>query len=235
MRGLIGQMRRTIEIKEMIKENDRICVGISAGKDSMVLLTALNIYKRFSKIPFELEAMTIDLGFEDFDLTPVKTYIEGLGIPYTIVKTDIKEVVFDIRKEKNPCSLCANMRRGVLTSSMNERNLNRLALGHHADDALETLFMNMLYSGKMNTMEYVSYLSRTDINMIRPLLDTSEAQILQFIKKYNVPFLKSPCPADQNTKREDIGNMLEDLYKTIPNSRKNILSAMRNEKSFNLF
>lgn len=235
MRSLIGRMRRTIDEKNMIEAGDKVCVGISAGKDSMALLTALKIYQRFSKIPYELEAITIDLGFEGFDLTPVKEYIEKLDVPYTIVETDIREVVFDIRKEKNPCSLCANMRRGVLTSTMNERGLNRLALGHHADDALETLFMNMLYSGKLNTMEYVSYLSRTDINMIRPLMDVSEEQVIAFIKKHNIPFLKSPCPADDNTKREEMGDMLKSIYKSIPNSRKNLLTAMRNEKSCNLF
>jgi len=235
MSNLLGIMRRTIQTYNLIEEGDRVAVGLSGGKDSMALLQALARFQKFSPFYFHLEAITIDMGFNNFDLTGAKDFCASLQIPYTIVPTEISKIVFDIRDEKNPCALCANMRRGALAETMNHLNLNRLALGHHADDALTTLFLNMLYAGKLNTLEYCSFLSRSNIHVIRPLLDASEVQIIGAINKENIPIFKSPCPMDKHTKREDVGLFLKDLYKEIPHSRKNILTAMRNEKQCNLF
>jgi tRNA(Ile)-lysidine synthase TilS/MesJ len=157
-----------------------------------------------------------------------------LDVPYEIAKTDIAKVVFEIREEKNPCALCANMRRGVLSDVMKARGLNKLALGHHQDDALSTLFLNMLYAGKLNTLEYISYLSRADIHVIRPFLDAPESEVIRTIQSEKIPVLKSPCPMDRRTKRESINQMLENLEKEVPHSRKSLVTAMRNEAQCNL-
>ncbi|HAS73390.1 MAG TPA: tRNA 2-thiocytidine(32) synthetase TtcA, partial [Clostridiales bacterium UBA8960] len=228
-------LRKTVKEHRLINPGDRIAVGLSGGKDSMALLHALKHYQSFSPDPFELEAITIDLGFENFDLDKAKAFCHELGVPYTITKTEIAKIVFDYREEKNPCSLCANMRRGALANTMNEQGLNVLALGHHADDALSTLFMNTLYAGKLNTLEYYSFLSRSSIHLIRPLLDASEASIKGYVKSNSIPILKSPCPMDQKTKREEINHLLKSIYKEIPDSRKNMLTAMRNSDQCNLF
>jgi len=235
MNNILGRLRKTIQDQNMIQPNDRVAVGLSGGKDSMALLSLLNQFKRFSPTPFHLEAMTIDLGFDNFNLKGAHQFCDTIDIPYSVIKTDIAKIVFDIREEKNPCALCANMRRGALANAMQERKLNVLALGHHADDALSTLFLNMLYAGKLNTMEYKSLLSRSAITVIRPLLDTAEVDIKHFIKMQSIPVLKSPCPMDRHTKREDVSLMLKEVYKTIPNSRKNMLTAMRNAPQCNLF
>lgn len=235
MNNLLGSMRKTLQTESMIGVDDRIAVGLSGGKDSMALLHALSRFQKFSPIPFSLEAITIDMGFNNFNLSQAEKFCADLGVPYTITKTDIAKIVFDLREEKNPCALCANMRRGALANTMNERGLNVLALGHHADDALATLFLNMLYAGKMNTLEYSSHLSRADVTVIRPFLDTAESTIKGYINQNDIPILKSPCPMDRNTKREDINQFLKHLYKDIPNSRKNLLTAMRNNEQCNLF
>lgn len=235
MNNILGCLRKTIQDHKMIQPGDRIAVGLSGGKDSMALLHELSRYQNFSPIPFDLEAVTIDLGFNNFNLDAAKGFCNALGVPYTIEKTDIAKIVFEIRNEKNPCALCANMRRGALSKVMKERNLNVLALGHHADDALSTLFLNMLYAGKLNSLEYRSFLSRTGITVIRPFLDTSESDIIGFVKKQDIPVLKSPCPMDHHTKREDMAHLLKTIYKDNPHSRKNLLTAMRNEAQCNLF
>ncbi len=235
MNNILGRLRKTIQDQKMIMPGDRIAVGLSGGKDSMALLYLLHRFQKFYPTPFHLEAMTIDLGFDNFNLNEARLFCEAIDIPYSIIKTDIAKIVFEIREEKNPCALCANMRRGALAKAMQEKNLNVLALGHHADDALSTLLLNMLYAGKLNTMEYKSYLSRSEITVIRPFLDTAEADIKHFIKVQEIPVLKSPCPMDRHTKREDVSLMLQDLYKSIPNSRKNMLTAMRNAPQCNLF
>jgi len=235
MSKVLGSIRRTIQERDMLQPGDRVAVGLSGGKDSMVLLYTLSRFQKFSPTPFHLEAISIDMGFNNFDLEAAVEFCKSLEVPYNIIKTDIAKIVFDIRDEKNPCALCANMRRGALAKSMQELGLNVLALGHHADDALSTLFLNMLYSGKLNTLEYKSFLTRSEVTVIRPLLDTSEHDIKGLIKEKQIPVLKSPCPMDRHTKREEVNLLLKDLYKEVPNSRKNMLTAMRNEDQCNLF
>lgn len=235
MGSILGQLRKTTQAHDLIKSGDRIAVGLSGGKDSMALLHLLSRYRQFSPTPFELHAITIDLGFDNFDLDQAKTFCESLGVSYTIVQTQIAQIVFESRKEKNPCALCAKMRRGALVDTMHTLGLNVLALGHHADDALSTLFMNMIYTGKLNTLEYSSFMSRGEVMLIRPLLDVSESNIRGYIRSSEIPVLKSPCPMDRKTKREEINLLLKDLYKLSPDSRKNMLTAMRNGEQCNLF
>ncbi|MCA0384713.1 MAG: tRNA 2-thiocytidine biosynthesis TtcA family protein [Firmicutes bacterium] len=235
MSNILGSLRKTIQEKQLISDGDRVAVGLSGGKDSMALLSALKRFQSFSPIPFTLTAVTIDMGFENFDLEAAKAFCHSLEVPYHIIPTDIAKIVFELRDEKNPCALCANMRRGALASAMKSLDLNVLALGHHADDALSTLFLNMLYSGKLNTLEYHSFLSRSEIHVIRPFLDTSEANIIHYVKSNHIPVLKSPCPMDRKTKRETMNHLLSTLYKEIPHSRVNLLTAMRNKDQCNLF
>lgn len=235
MKKLLGNMRRTIQEYDMISDGDGVAVGLSGGKDSMALLYLLKKFQNFSPFKFDLEAITVDMGFNNFDLEAAKIFCGELDVPYTIVKTDIAKIVFEIREEKNPCALCANMRRGVLSNTMIEKKLNVLALGHHQDDALATMFLNMLYSGKMNTLEYKSHLSRADIHVIRPFMNTTELDIKGLIKSHGIPVLKSPCPMDRRTKRESIGQLVKDIEKAVPHSRKSMVTAMRNEEQCNLF
>lgn len=235
MNNLLGSMRKTIQEYGLIAPGDRIAVGLSGGKDSMALVYMLKKFQRFSPVPFHLEAITIDLGFDNFDLKQAKLFCETLDVPYTIVKTEIAKIVFDLRKEKNPCALCANMRRGALADAMKERQLNKLALGHHEDDAVATLMLNLLYAGKLNSLEYMSHLTRSDIYVIRPFLNSSEQAIKTALKCHGIPVLKSPCPVDKKTKREDMEQLVKSLTKDNPFAKKNILAAMRNEAHCNLF
>ncbi len=170
MKKVLGLMRRCIQDFDMIQNGDKIGVGLSGGKDSMLLLYALKTYQGFSPEKFELEAFTVDLGFEGFDYNGIRDYCNSLDIPFNLKKTNIKDVVFDIRGEKNPCSLCANMRRGAINNAIKEKGFNKLALAHHSDDAIETLFLAMFYEGRIKTLPPKSFLTRKEIYVIRPFL-----------------------------------------------------------------
>ena len=196
-----GTVRRAVDDYRMIQEGDRVAVGVSGGKDSMVLLLALNCLRQYYPEPFELEAVTIELGFEGMDFTPVRELCGKLDIPYTCVKTDIKEIVFDVRKEDNPCSLCAKMRRGALNNVLRERNLNKLALGHHFDDAVETYMMSLLFEGRISCFQPVTFLDRSGVTQIRPLIYAGEQKITNLARELNVPIVENPCPEDKGSKR----------------------------------
>lgn len=235
MKKIVGRMRRCIQDFHMIEDGDKIGVGLSGGKDSMLLLHALKIYQNFSPEKFQLEAFTVDLGFEGFNTKIIEGYCNSLDIPFNLRKTNIKDVVFDIRKEKNPCSLCANMRRGAIHNAMKEKGFNKLALGHHSDDAIETLFLSMFYEGRIKTLPPKSYLTRKEIYVIRPFLYLPEKDIENAIAKFEIPIAKNPCTQDKKTKREEIRILLEDIYKKIPGARKKILTAIKNEEEVNLW
>lgn len=235
MSSILGALRKTIEEYELIRPGDRIAVGLSGGKDSTALLWALKKFQSFSPIPYELEAITISKGFTGMDLSPMTQFCDELKVPYHIEETDIAKIVFEIRQEKNPCSLCAKLRRGALTSVMNRKGLNVLALGHHADDAVETLMMNMLYTGKISTFEIKSHLTRSDVTVIRPLIGSSEKEVIGLVRQLALPVIPSPCPANENTKREEIRELLKGIYRSIPHSRANLLTAMKNEAQLNLW
>ncbi len=235
MKSLLGNLRRTIQENDMIKDGDKVAVGLSGGKDSMVLLYALKKFQRFSPIKYELAAATINLGFDNFDLTKTKEFCELLEVPLFIEETNIAKIVFEAREEKNPCALCANMRRGALMTLLNKEGYNVLALGHHSDDAIETMFMNMFYTGKLSTLDYKAFLSRSEVSVIRPFMNVKEADIIGTVNKEGIPVTKSPCPMDKNTTREKIKTLLKGIYSDIPGSRQSIVKSMKNEEQFKLW
>ena len=200
---ILSTTRRAVEQYDMIEDGDRIAVGVSAGKDSLTLLCAMAELRRFLPCSFELCAVTIDMGFrEGFDLSGVRALCEQLDVPYHVIPTEIAAIIFDVRKESNPCALCARMRRGALHDAAKALGCNKIALGHHYDDVVETFMLNLFFEGRIGCFRPVTYLSRKDITMIRPLVYTAEKEIKSFARRAALPVCESPCPADKNTERE---------------------------------
>ena len=220
-------MRKAIEEYKMIEENDKIAVCLSGGKDSITMLHAFKSLQRFYPKKFELIAISIDPGFEFFDIDFLKNIWNNLDIPIFIEKSNAKQIVFDIRNEKNPCSLCANLRRGVINSIAIEKGCNKIALGHNQDDVLETFLLNLLYTGNIGTFAPVSYMDRSKITLIRPLVFTPEKEIRRFVRKNNIEVMKKVCPMDGTSKREDMKNLIINLSKDIPMLRANLFGAIR--------
>lgn len=232
MQKVLSTMRKAIEKYSLIQDGDKIAVGVSGGKDSLVLLKALNDFKKFGLFSFEIVAVTIDIysGKENYE--GLKKFCDELGVELHIEQTDIQDVVFNIRKEKNPCSLCAKMRRGALNSVCNKLGCNKLALAHHLQDVVTTFFLSLFYEGRLSTMLPKSYMSNANITLIRPLYLTEESKIINASK--TMPILKSKCPADQDSKRKDIKELVARLQKEIPDSKKRIEHAILCDESYNL-
>ena len=224
---LLSYARRAVDDYEMINEGDKIAVGVSAGKDSLALLVALAQMRRFYPKKFTLIAITVDMGFEGMDLSPIKSFCEELDVEYHVVPTQISKIIFDIRKEKNPCSLCAKMRRGALHTAAKELGCNKVALGHHFDDVVETFMLNLFYEGRLGCFRPVTYLSRIDLHLIRPLIYMPEKDVRYFASKTELPVIKSPCPADKNTERERMKELLHDLERENKGLRYRIFGAMQ--------
>ncbi|MDO4982410.1 MAG: ATP-binding protein [Eubacteriales bacterium] len=222
-----GTVRRAVDDYNMIEEGDKIAVGVSGGKDSMLLLVAMNHLKSFYPKHFELEAITVELGFEGMDFTPVKEMCTRLDIPYTCLKTDIKEIVFDVRKEDNPCSLCAKMRRGAINDAINQRGIKKLALGHHFDDAVETYMMSLLFEGRISCFRPVTYLDRSGVTQIRPLIYAGEQKIANVAAALELPIVENPCPQDKGSKRYEIKKLLGDMCRDYPDMKSKIFGAMQ--------
>ena len=211
----------------MIQAGDKVAVGVSGGKDSMLLLAALNHLKSFYPRPFELEAITIELGFEGMDFSPVAELCRRLGVPYTRLKTDIKEIVFDVRKEDNPCSLCAKMRRGALNDAIKAQGISKLALGHHFDDAVETFMMSLLFEGRLSCFRPVTYMDRSGVTQIRPLVYAGEQKISRLAEELNLPIVENSCPQDKASKRHEIKTLLGTLSGSYPDMKSKIFGAMQ--------
>ena len=222
-----GTVRRAVDDYDMILDGDRVAVGVSGGKDSMLLLLALSHLRRFYPRHFELEAVTVELGFEGMDFTPVRDLCEELEVPYTCLKTDIKEVVFDVRKEDNPCSLCAKMRRGAINDLIRQRGVNKLALGHHFDDAVETFMMSLLFEGRLSCFRPVTYLDRSGVTQIRPLIYAGEQKIANLAAQLQVPVVENPCPQDKASKRYEIKQLLKGMSAEYPDMKSKIFGAMQ--------
>lgn len=224
---VLSYVRRAVDDYEMIKDGDRIAVGVSAGKDSLTLLLALAELRRFYPNRFELVAVTVDMGFEGADFTPIKQLCDELEVEYHVVPTQISKVIFDVRKEKNPCSLCAKMRRGALYGYAKEINCKTVALGHHFDDVVETFMLNLFYEGRIGCFQPVTYLSNTGVTLIRPMIYMPEKDVRYFASKNELPVIKSPCPADGNTEREEMKKLLHSLEKENKGLRYRIFGAIQ--------
>ena len=227
MQIILSYMRKAIEEYNMIEENDKIAICLSGGKDSITLLHAFKALQRFYPKKFELIAISINPGFEFFDTTLLQNLCDNLEIPLFIEKTHTKEIVFDIRKEKNPCSLCANLRRGAINSIAVREGCNKIALGHNQDDVLETFLLNLFYTGSIGTFSPVSHMDRTGITLIRPLVYTPEKETKRFVKKNNLTVMPKVCPMDGTSKREDMRLMIFSLQKNIPMIRANLFGAIQ--------
>ena len=232
MQKLLGYMRSAAQKYDMIEDGDKIAVGVSAGKDSLALLAALARLREFYPKKFEVVAITVDMRFdnEDSDFSGIRELCERLGVEYVIKPTRLAELIFDERKEKNPCSLCSKMRRGILDNTALEYGCNKLALGHHLDDVAETFMMNLLNGGNLDCFMPVTYHSNKGITVIRPMIFARESDCARVARKENLPVLKSKCPADSNTEREEIKKFLSSLEKKYGNVRYKILGAMQRKE-----
>ncbi len=219
------RVKRTIYHYKMIGENDKVAVGISGGKDSAALLYILRQFQRHAPFEFNLQAIYVDLGWPA-DLEAMHRLTEKLGIPLHVEETVIAKVVFERRKEKNPCALCANMRRGALHQTAKNLGCNKVALGHHLDDAIQTFFINLLYTGQMDTFKPITYLDRIDLHMIRPLIQLPEKTLASLVERERLPLFKNPCPISGTTKRKEMANLIEELTTRYPDLREKCRSAL---------
>ena len=231
MNRILSLVRRCVEDYDMIAPNDRVAVGVSGGKDSLMLLTALAKLREFYPIPFTVEAITLDMGHADgrpgMDFTPVAKYCEELGVPYTLIPSEIHHIIFDVRKEKNPCSMCAKMRRGALHNAMKEWGITKIALGHHYDDAVETLFMSLIFEGRLSCFQPVTWLDRMGISQIRPMLYCGEQMVRHTAQRLDLPVVENPCPANGNTKRQEIKELIYELNGRYPGLKSRAFGAMQ--------
>lgn len=222
-----GQVRRCVDDYNMIEAGDAIAVGISGGKDSLILLAAMEWLRRYYPKPFTLLGITIDAGFPGMDYTPVSDWCRELGVPYTVLKTDIREIVFDIRQEPNPCSLCSKLRKGALNNAALANGCNKVALGHHYDDVINTFFMSLIFEGRLSTFQPVTFLDRSGVTQIRPLLYAPEARIRGLAKTMELPVVTSTCPMDTDSKRREIQQLVTDLQKQYPEVKKKAFGAIQ--------
>lgn len=227
MKHIQSAVRRALTDFNMINDGDKIAVGVSGGKDSLTLLTALAEMRRYLPQKYEVIGITLEMGFDNCSTAEIADFCKKLNVEYYTKKTDIAEIIFDIRKEKNPCSLCAKMRRGGVNNFAKELGCNKVALGHHLDDVIETFFLSLFYEGRISCFDPVTYLDRTDITVIRPMLYVEEKDIRGYAKRANLPVMHNPCPADGYTKREDIKQLLKKLESENKNLRERVFHAVK--------
>ena len=230
---IIKYMIRAVKQYNLIEPNDVIAVGVSGGKDSLVLLDCLATIKNYKKVPFKLIAITINQGIPDENYKEMENFIKNLNIPYYNFKTDIFEIIFDVRKEKNPCSLCAKMRRGALCEKAKELGANKIALGHHANDLIETFLLSFIYEGRLSTFMPKTYMSKTEITCIRPMIYVPEKEIISISKDF--PIVKNPCPADKHSNREYVKDIVKSIEQKVKISETNMLNAITHPERYNLF
>lgn len=226
LKRMLSFVRRAVDDYEMIDEGDRVAVGVSGGKDSLTLLMTLCALKRFYPKSFEIVAITVDMGFPDMDYSKICELCQSEGVEYKIVKTDIAKIIFDVRRESNPCSLCAKMRRGALHAAACESGCNKVALGHHYDDAVETFMMNLFFEGRLGCFSPKSYLSNRKITLIRPMLYATERDVAYFARRRELPIVKNPCPEDKATERENMKQLLLTLERDNKGLKHRIFHAM---------
>lgn len=228
LQQLLSYTRKAVDEYTMIQEGDHIAVGISGGKDSLTLLYAMHGLKRFYPKPFQLSAVTVDLGYSGCDFSPVADLCRELGVPYEIVKTDIAHILFEERKESNPCSLCAKMRKGALNKAVKGMGCNKVAYAHHKDDIIETMLLSMLFEGRFYSFSPRSYLDRMELTVIRPMMFVEEADVVGFRNKYNLPVITSRCPIDGYTKRQYAKELAAQLNREHPGAKQRMFTAILN-------
>ena len=227
MQKLLSYTRRAVDHYHMIEAGDRIAVGVSGGKDSLALLTALSGLRRFYPNPYEVVAITLEMGYAEMDFSPVQSLCDTLGVPYIRVPTQIKQIVFDVRQEESPCSLCAKLRRGALHEAALAAGCKKVALGHHFDDVVETYMLSLMYEGRISCFKPVTYLDRKGVTLIRPLIYTPEHFIRSFARREALPIVENPCPADGNTKRQEVKDLLKALEQEHRGLRERIFGAIQ--------
>lgn len=228
LQQLLSLTRQAVDDYQMIEDGDKIAIGVSGGKDSLSLLYALKGLQRFYPKKFELMAITVDLGFQNFNLESIKKLCEELEIPYQTVHTEIGKIVFEERKENNPCSLCAKMRKGALNDAVKTQGFNKIAYAHHKDDVIETMLMSLLFEGRFHTFSPKTYLQRTELTLIRPMIYVWEADVIGFCHKYNLSVTKSPCPVDGHTNRQYIKELVKNLNREHPGCKERMFTAIVN-------
>lgn len=228
LQKLMSLTRKAVDEYHMIQPGDKIAVGISGGKDSLTLLYALNGLRRFYPNPFSIEAITVSLGYENFNLEPIKALCHELEVPYTVIDTEIGKIIFEERREGNPCSLCAKMRKGTFNEKARELRCNKIAYAHHKDDLIETLLMSLVLEGRIHTFSPVTYLNRMELTLIRPLMFVDEADVKGFMNKYQLPTVKNPCPADGHTQREYAKQLVAKLNHEHPGAKERMFTAILN-------
>ena len=226
MKRLLSFVRRAVDDYQMIEEGDKIAIGISGGKDSLTLLEVMAEMRRFYPKKYEIVAITVDMGFEGSDFSEIAEFCRRINVEYKVVKTEIAKIIFDVRRESNPCSLCAKMRRGSLHAAAQEAGCNKVALGHHYDDAIETFMMNLLFEGRLGCFSPVTYLSNRKITLIRPMIYAQEKDVQYFTRRRTLPIITSPCPEDHATERENMKNMLTELERKSKGTKHRIFTAM---------
>ena len=224
---LYSYTRKALEDYHLIEDGDKVVVGISGGKDSLTLLYALSGLRNFYPKHFELMAFTVDLGYENFELSPIQKLCDDLEVPYHVIHTEIGKIIFEERKESSPCSLCAKMRKGALHTVAKEMGCNKVAYAHHMDDVIETAFLSMIFEGRFYSFPPRTYLDDTDITIIRPMVYVSEAEVKGFQNKYNLPVVKNPCPVDGNTKRDYVKNLIRQMNLDHPGVKKRLFHAIQ--------
>ena len=227
MQRMMGLMRRCIDDYRMIEPNNKIAVGVSGGKDSLTLLTLLAALREYYPQPYDLTAITIDMGLPGMDFSPVEDYCAKLGVPFQRIPTEIGPIIFDYRKEKNPCSMCAKMRRGALNQALLAQGFHKIALGHHYDDAVETFLMSLLFEGRLSCFQPVTYLDRTGVTQIRPMLYLTEGMVRSFAGEHALPVVHNVCPSDKHTKRQEIKDLIVTLSATYPDLKNRVFGAMQ--------
>ena len=226
LQRLLSLTRQAVDDYALIDSGDKIAVGISGGKDSLTLLYALHGLKRFYPNEFELSAITVDLGFENFDLSPVRSLCSELSVPFTVVPTDIGKILFETRKESNPCALCAKMRKGALNETAKQMGCNKIAYAHHRADLIETMLLSLIYEGRFYAFSPKTFLDRTELTVIRPMIYVSEADVIGFKNRFSLPGCKNPCPVDGKTKREYVKQLTKQLNLQAPGVKERLFHAI---------
>ena len=226
LQRLLSLTRQAVDDYALIDSGDKIAVGISGGKDSLTLLYALHGLKRFYPNEFELSAITVDLGFENFDLSPVRSLCSELSVPFTVVPTDIGKILFETRKESNPCALCAKMRKGALNETAKQLGCNKIAYAHHRDDLIETMLLSLIYEGRFYAFSPKTFLDRTELTVIRPMIYVSEADVIGFKNRFSLPVCKNPCPVVGKTKREYVKQLTKQLNLQAPGVKERLFHAI---------